>query len=202
LTVAEQAGIWPTDWSSRLQNINNEMKDRLRTWLRNSCLFEFLQRARYTISQLPRRSSKSYITNVKAFEVQKNVVVETYRLGPPFGPCPAASVYIYDDEVMRFDCIGGSEGHFHVNLTQARFCPGGERSRFYFPEGSVARHIENAEFQLRRNFDYARRQNYRRRVRATQIDQAKLNDVAGQMKAELLRLDGIIAGTGSDFPSR
>ena len=178
------------------------MKNQLNKCLRNSWLFEFLQRARFSISQIPRRSSKSYITNLKVFPVQEGVVVETYCLGPPFGPCPAASVYIQGDEVMRFDCIHGGEGHFHVNLTQARFCPGGERSRFYFPEGTVAQHIENADFQLRRNLDYAVRQNYRRRVRVTQIDQATLCAVADQMKAELLRLDCVIGETEAELVSR
>ena len=123
--------------------------------------------------------------------------METYCLGPPFGPCPAASVYVHDEEVMRLDCIGGAKGHFHVNMTQALFYPGGERARFYFPEGTVAEHIENAEFQLRKNLDYARRQNYKRSIREIQIDQAKLDHVAGQMKVELLRLDRETSGTGT-----
>jgi hypothetical protein len=165
------------------------MKNQLKKWLKNSPLFGILQRIRYRLRPFPRRSSKSYLTDVKTFPIQEGVVLETYCLGPPFGPCPAASVYIHDEEVMRLDCIGGVEGHFHVNLTQSLFYPGGEQARFYFPDGTVAEHIENAEFQLRHNLDYARRQNYKRSIREIQIDKAKLDDVAGQMKAELLRLD-------------
>lgn len=160
----------------------------LKNWLKRGPLFEFLQRIRYRISPFPRRSKNSYITNTKVFPIQDNVVLETSYLGPEYGPGPVASVYIYDQEVMRLDCLGGDAGHYHVNLTQSLFYPRGQTARLYFPNGSVEQHIEMAAFQLRRNLDYARRQNYRQRIRAVKLDQDKLDQVANEMTNELLRL--------------
>jgi len=160
----------------------------LKRWIKHGPLFELLQRIRYRIRPFPRRSSHSYISHVNVFPIQENVVLETSYMGPEFGPGPVASIYIFDHEVMRLDCLGGDRGHFHVNMTQSLFRPNGENARFYFPEGTVEEHIECAAFQLRRNLDYARSQNYRRRVRSVELDRSRIEVVSRQMREELRRL--------------
>ena len=73
---------------------------------------------------------------------------------PTVGPGPGASIYIRDDEVMRFDCFGSDLGHYHFNIRQAKFFVNGEKTRIFFPEGTVQDHIDQAAVQLRRNLDY------------------------------------------------
>ena len=44
------------------------------------------------------------------YPVQDDVRVEVYWRSDRGGHGPAASLYFYDDEVLRFDCFGGDEG--------------------------------------------------------------------------------------------
>ena len=43
------------------------------------------------------------------YPIQDNVVLQAYWRDDAGGRGPAASLYVYDDEIMRFDCFGGGQ---------------------------------------------------------------------------------------------
>jgi hypothetical protein len=114
--------------------------------------------------------------------------MEVYWVAEPVGPGPGASIYIHNDEVLRFDCFGSDLGHYHFNIRQSRFVPSGELTRIYFPPGTVPEHIENAAMQFRRNLDYGRGMNLDPKVRGVKIDAAAIDRAAELMRRELLRI--------------
>ncbi len=117
--------------------------------------------------------------------------MEVYWVAPPVGPGPGASIYIIDDEVMRFDCFGSDLGHYHFNIRQAKFYPNGEKTRIYFPEGTVTDQIEYATVQLRRNLDYGRGLNTDPRIRAVKIDQQAVDEAADLMRERLFQIASV-----------
>lgn len=163
--------------------------------LRSSPLFGLAQRVRFALRPIPRRSSSHDPDGVTTVVVQPGISIEIYWIGPGLGPGPSASLYVYKDEVMRFDCFGGSRGHFHLNLTQSRYVSHGESARLYFPDGTIEDQVELARFELTRNFDYARRQNKSWMVRSLDIPQGRLESAACEMRSEMLKMVGEHAGS-------
>ena len=93
---------------------------------------------------------------------------------------PAASLYIHDEEVFRFDCFDGDQGHCHMNLRQTR------GHRWYYPEGCVQEHIDRSVFELKTNLPFCLRTNQNKEVQATKVDYDKLEQAAKQMRGKLL----------------
>jgi hypothetical protein len=134
------------------------------------------------------RSCRTYIHDLTTHEIQDGIFMEVYWVSEPVGPGPGASIYIRDDEVMRFDCFGSDLGHYHFNVRQSRYVPHGELTRIYFPAGTVQEHIDYAVVQLRRNLDYGRGMNLDPRVRTVLLDQLAIERAADLMREELMRI--------------
>jgi hypothetical protein len=152
--------------------------------------YELRQRLRGLYKPRPLRSCRSYIHDPVTREIQDQIFMEIYWVAPPVGPGPGASIYIVDDEVMRFDCFGSDLGHYHFNIRQSKFFPNGEKTRIFFPEGTVEKQIENATVQLCRNLDYGRGLNTDPRIRAVKIDQNAVEAAAAWMREQLLEIAG------------
>jgi hypothetical protein len=82
------------------------------------------------------------------YPIQENVLLEVYWRDDAGGHGPAASLYIHDDEVFRFDCFGGDQGHCHYNLRQTR------GQRWYYEEGTVQENIDRSVFELTKNLPF------------------------------------------------
>ena len=57
------------------------------------------------------------------YPIQDDVRLEVYWRNDRAGYGPAASVYAYNQEILRLDCFGeakkhGGKGHCHINLKQ------------------------------------------------------------------------------------
>ncbi len=119
------------------------------------------------------------------YPIQDHVRLEVYWRDDRAGYGPAASVYAYDQEVLRLDCFGeakkqGGKGHCHVNLKQTR-----GRQWMYRP-GSVKDHIEQAMYDLRHNLGYCLATNTDERIQEITIDPEALEPVAGQAEEKML----------------
>jgi len=117
----------------------------------------------------------------REFPVQEGIVVEAYWRDDRAGRGPAASVYAHDQEVLRLDCFGGDQAHFHVNLTQAAV-------RWYYPPCTVAENIERAAFDLATNLRFCLRHNRDPEIRALRPDAARMAAVSAEVRAHLLSL--------------
>ena len=116
------------------------------------------------------------------YPIQDNVRLESYWRDDAGGRGPAASLYVYDDEIMRFDCFGGDNGHCHFNLRQTR------GRRWMYPEGSFQDHIQQSLFDLRTNLNFCLRTHQDERVQEVKIERENLEQAAQQMESHLLVL--------------
>ena len=125
------------------------------------------------------------------YRIQDNVRLESYWRDDAGGRGPAASLYVYDDEIMRFDCFGGDNGHCHFNLRQTR------GRRWMYPEGSFQDHIQQSQFDLRTNLNFCLQTHQDERVQEVQIEQESLKQAAQQMEAHLLVLAEKLQGNAA-----
>jgi len=125
------------------------------------------------------------IRDIVVYEIQSHVKVAVYWKALPNGGGPGASLYVYDEEVLRFDCFGAGRGHYHANLSTAGWGPKADEHRLFFREQAVAEQIERAGFELMTNVGYYLRRNRDPRVRDTVLDPQRLAAAVEQMKATM-----------------
>ncbi len=113
---------------------------------------------------------------------QQNVELWVYWSDVPnVGRGPTASLFVLREEVLRFDCFGGSRGHMHLNPEQQHYS-GRDVARLYLQDGSRAEHTDRVAFELIANTDAALKSNRLSRVHNFPIDQSALADAANQMR--------------------
>ncbi len=125
------------------------------------------------------------------YPIQDNVRLEVYWRDDTGGRGPAASLYVYDDEIMRFDCFGGNNGHCHFNLRQTR------GRRWMYPEGSFREHIRQSLFDLRNNLTFCLQTHQDERVQSVKVKQEKLEHVLQQMREQLIKFADELTGKAS-----
>lgn len=106
------------------------------------------------------------------------------------GSGPTASLYVYEEEVLRLDCFGDDRGHMHFNPQQCELFSGesNETIRIYFPVGSRKDHVDRAAFELQRNVPTALQMNGLARIRNYQLKKVELALAAEQMHQIMMTL--------------
>ena len=122
------------------------------------------------------------------YPIQEDVLLQVYWRDDVGGRGPAASLYVYDDEIMRFDCFGGDNGHCHFNLRQTR------GRRWMYPEGSFQDHIHQSVFDLHTNLTFCLKTHQDERIQEIQVTQESLRQAALQMETYLLELADKLQG--------
>jgi len=108
--------------------------------------------------------------DVCRFPIHDGAMLAVFWKNLPHGRGPAISLYVYQYEILRFDCFGGTEGHYHVEtgLPQPRV------GRIEFPEQDMQAQIDRAHFELLNNTIMWQSFHPDCRVRALKIDEKKL----------------------------
>ncbi len=122
---------------------------------------------------LPSRRASPGTSDVESAVVRPGVSLDVYWLSTRGRQGPAASLLIFGDEVMRFDCLGPGAGHMHLNLKQARGVPHGTAARLYFREQDVIGQIERACFEVEHNLPYVLTLNVAARIRRLRFTSAE-----------------------------
>ena len=122
------------------------------------------------------------------YPIQDNVLLQAYWRDDAGGRGPAASLYVYKDEIMRFDCFGENNGHCHFNLRQTR------GRRWMYPNGSFQDHIQQSLFDLRTNLTFCLKTHQDERVQEIQIVQESLEQAAQKMEVQLLEFADQLQG--------
>ena len=122
--------------------------------------------------------------NLVEYPIQNNVRLEVYWRDDRAGYGPAASVYAYDQEVLRLDCFGeakkqGGKGHCHINLRQNR------ARQWMYPSGSVRDHVEQAMHDLRHNLGFCFSTNTDERIQQIKVTAETLEPIAQQAEAKM-----------------
>ena len=122
------------------------------------------------------------------YPIQDNVLLQVYWRDDVGGRGPAASIYVHDDEIMRFDCFGGDNGHCHINLRQTR------GRRWMYPEGSFQDHIQQSLFDLRTNLTFCLNTHQDAHIQEVHIPQKSLDEAARKMEIHLLEFADKLQG--------
>lgn len=112
----------------------------------------------------------------------ENAFIDIFWKRLPIGIGPAASVVIYDHEILRFDCFGAGEGHLHASF----FLPAAvQETRLFFSESSIDQQIERAVFDLTHNLYYYTQRSPYNDVRTFWMDKAHLQVAGEQMQTKM-----------------
>lgn len=135
---------------------------------------------------LPSRRASPAIKDLESEAIRPGVSLDVYWLCTEDGRGPAASLLIFGDEVMRFDCLGPGAGHMHLNLRQARGAANGGAARLYFREQEVAEQIERACFEVEHNLPYVLTLNVSARIRRLRFTSAEMQRAATFLRQAML----------------
>ena len=137
---------------------------------------------------LPSRLTSPNVCKVRSYAIRDGIQLHVYWLDDNAGPGPAASLLVFGDEVMRFDCLGRGRGHMHLNLKQSRGFPNGGGSRLYYREQTIEDQIERSCFEFATNICYAFSLNASRRIRAVHLDRAEIEAAVPFLRRQMLGL--------------
>lgn len=107
------------------------------------------------------------IDNVNLFLIQADAYLATYAkyYGTDVGV--GVSLYLLDNEVMRFDCFGTERGHFHA-LPCMTALPGSQRIDFDSP--TIDGQIAQTATELLERLDGHLAGHFRRRIKEFELD--------------------------------
>ncbi|MFC0183177.1 hypothetical protein SAMN04515674_105151 [Pseudarcicella hirudinis] len=132
----------------------------------------FLLRRKRGFSEYQKTKSYREIRQgVERLYFQENAFLEVFWKTVSIGKGPSLSLIVLDDEVLRFDCFGHKEGHFHISLTTFYDT---KKDRMFFFENSVEEQIQRTYFELTNNLDYYLQRNKSKKIRHFKIDKSLL----------------------------
>src|SRR5882724_9635160 len=121
--------------------------------------------------------------DVEWIRVQPDVDLKVYWKILPIGKGPAISLYVFEFQILRFDCFGATDGHFHLFLGWPS--PTNEE-RIWLPEPSATAQVERAIFELRRNAPYYLQRHADERVRRLHLEPATWSTACTQARDKML----------------
>lgn len=119
--------------------------------------------------------------DVCRIDIQEGVYLLVYWKLLKIGKGPAVNLNVFEEEVLKFDCFGEGDGHYHVQIN------GASNLRIYFIEESALRQIERTSFELKRNLKSFLKMNSKRMIRTTKVDQEKLELAVDRMKKKMYK---------------
>lgn len=120
--------------------------------------------------------------NLHRIQLTEQAFIDVFWKALPIGRGPAASVVIHDEEVLRFDCFGAGDGHFHASFLQPH--PDSE-IRLFFPEDTIPQQIDRSMFELTHNLYYYTQRSPYADVRKFRADKALVQHVSEQIRMKM-----------------
>jgi hypothetical protein len=99
--------------------------------------------------------------------VQPDVDLKVYWKILAIGKGPAVSLYAFQFQILRFDCFGARDGHYHLLLGWPS--PTTEE-RIWLPEPNATAQVERTMFELTKNITYYLQRHNDNRVRGLQLE--------------------------------
>jgi len=106
-------------------------------------------------------------SDVEWIRVQPDVALKVYWKVLPIGKGPAISLYVFEFQVLRFDCFGARDGHCHLLLGWPS--PTAE-DRIWLPEPNATAQVERTMFELTKNVSYYLQRHNDERVRRLRLE--------------------------------
>jgi len=124
--------------------------------------------------------------DIVVYPIQENAHMEVSWKVEEGGRGASASLFVFNEEILRFDCFCKGPGHYHSNLRQDIKTQNRRHNRLYFVEKSPEEQIERSLFELRRNLLFYLQRNRRSKIRHFEFDPKNIADVSQKMKAKML----------------
>jgi hypothetical protein len=105
--------------------------------------------------------------DVEWIRVQPDVDLKVYWKVLAIGKGPAVSLYAFGFQILRFDCFGAGDGHFHLFLGWP--APASEE-RIWLPEPNATAQVERTMFELAKNMTYYLQRHNDERVRGLHLE--------------------------------
>jgi hypothetical protein len=127
------------------------------------------------------------IDDVELIPIQPGGYLAVYfkRYGADVGP--GVSLYVCENEILRFDCFGPARGHYHSLPCLSAF-PG--REGFALAGDSVVAQVQHAAAEIRGNHAAHLAKHFRRRIREFRFDLASLDAAVSEARDRMLRAHG------------
>jgi hypothetical protein len=106
-------------------------------------------------------------SDVEWIRVQPDVDLKVYWKVLPIGKGPAVSLYAFGFQILRFDCFGVGDGHFHLFLSWPS--PASE-DRIWLPEPNATAQVERTMFELAKNVTYYLQRHNDEHVRGLRLE--------------------------------
>ncbi len=122
------------------------------------------------------------VTNLK---IQDDVYFQVYWKELAIGKGPAVILYIYNKEVLKFDCFGKEKGHYHVDFYKQN---GTKENRIFFTENRASKQIERTVFELNTNLDYYLQRSKDQCIRDIYIEKNNLEEALVPVKSKMIKV--------------
>jgi hypothetical protein len=122
-------------------------------------------------------------SDVEWIRVQPGVDLKVYWKILPIGKGPAVSLYAFGFQILRFDCFGATDGHYHLFLGWPS--PTSE-DRIWLPEPNATAQVERTMFELTKNVTYYLQRHNDERVRCLHLEPASWSAACTQARDKML----------------
>ncbi len=118
---------------------------------------------------------------VTRFMIQEHVYLQAYWKAFGQGKGPAAILYLFGIETLKFDLYGRGKGHYHVNPNNPET---GGANIVWMPEPDAAAQVERTLFELDRNLYFYLQRNVDARIRDLAINRDRLVEGLAWLKTQ------------------
>jgi hypothetical protein len=116
--------------------------------------------------------------DVKIISIQPNLEFIVYWKVLKIGKGPALILKAHGKEVLKFDCFGRGDGHYHVAPNYAE--------RIFFEEQTASAQIERTSKELKDKAQFYLENQKEEHIRTIKIDQEKLIHAIGLAKSQMI----------------
>lgn len=127
------------------------------------------------------RANPATRRDLQTIAVQEGVTIDVFHKDLPNGRGPSLSLFVFSEEVLRFDCFGPRLGHMHA----AFFMPNQGVDRLFLPENSAEAQVDRAYFEVTRNIKYYQSRLSCPSARRVKIDGRALEAAAQQARVQM-----------------
>lgn len=130
------------------------------------------------------KTSKDVRQDPAQFRIAQNAHFEVYwKVIDKVGFGPALSLYIENEELLRFDFFGPEKGHFHV---QTMLPAPASENRLFFNENKVEQQIDRAFFELDKNLHWYTQRHPLKSIRLFNIEKEIMKELWPKIRSLLL----------------
>lgn len=124
------------------------------------------------------KSNKIIRKNAQKISIQDRVYLNVYWKVLKIGKGPAVTFNIDDQEILKFDCFGKDDGHYHIFPNY--------KKRIFFSEQTAREQIKRTAIELKTNLNSYLLMHDSKDVRNVSINQEKLEKAVEVMKEKMI----------------